>query len=379
MKKLLIFFLLLLITCTGCVKKETYTKIQFASWGSKSEIDILKPIINDFEKENPNIKIEFLYIPQNYFQKIHLLFASNMAPDVIFINNLYLPVYADYLEDLSDYTDESTFFEQTLQSLTYDKKLLAIPRDASNMVIYYNKDLFDECKISYPSENWTLQDLLIIGKQFKKHNIFGISFEENPIFYLPYLMSNDGGILSDDLKTIIVNEKNSAESLAFYSDLRNKYNIAPKKSQSSSLTMAQMFLQEKLAMHLSGRWLVPKYRESADFDWDIINFPNGSKGSIVPMDASGWSVYKKSKNKAIAIKFVKFLSSKENIERFTKSGLITPARIDVATSKTFLQGKPESSYIFINAIKTSKPTAVSKNYNEIIDKVNEQTEKIFNK
>ncbi|MBQ3311972.1 sugar ABC transporter substrate-binding protein [bacterium] len=379
MKKLLIFFLLLLITCTGCVKKETYTKIQFASWGSKSEIDILKPIINDFEKENPNIKIEFLHIPQNYFQKIHLLFASNMAPDVIFINNLYLPVYADYLEDLSDYTDESTFFEQTLQSLTYDKKLLAIPRDASNMVIYYNKDLFDECKISYPSENWTLQDLLIIGKQFKKHNIFGISFEENPIFYLPYLMSNDGGILSDDLKTIIVNEKNSAESLAFYSDLRNKYNIAPKKSQSSSLTMAQMFLQEKLAMHLSGRWLVPKYRESADFDWDIINFPNGSKGSIVPMDASGWSVYKKSKNKAIAIKFVKFLSSKENIERFTKSGLITPARIDVATSKTFLQGKPESSYIFINAIKTSKPTAVSKNYNEIIDKVNEQTEKIFNK
>ena len=247
------------------------------------------------------------------------------------------------------------------------------------MVIYYNKDLFDECKIPYPSENWTLQDLLIIGKQFKKHNIFGISFEENPIFYLPYLMSNDGGILSDDLKTIIVNEKNSAESLAFYSDLRNKYNIAPKKSQSSSLTMAQMFLQEKLAMHLSGRWLVPKYRESADFDWDIINFPNGSKGSIVPMDASGWSVYKKSKNKAIAIKFVKFLSSKENIERFTKSGLITPARIDVATSKSFLQGKPESSYIFINAIKTSKPTAVSKNYNEIIDKVNEQTEKIFNK
>ena len=379
MKKLLALFLLLLLTCCGCTKKEEYTKIQFASWGSKSEIDIIIPIIKNFEKENPNVKVEFLHIPQNYFQKIHLLIASNMAPDVIFINNLYLPIYANFLEDLSSYIDKSEFFEKTILAMTYDNKLLAVPRDASNMVIYYNKDLFNKYNIPYPKENWTFDDLLKIGKEFKKHNIFGISFEGNPIFYLPYLMSNGGGILSDDLKNIIINQKNSQKGLNFYADLRNKYNIAPKKFQSSSLTMAQMFLQEKLAMQLSGRWLVPKYRESATFDWDIINFPNGSNGSIVPMDASGWSVYKYSKNKDIAIKFVKYLSSEKNIKLITKSGLITPARIDVANSKIFLQNKPESSYIFINAIKTSKPTPVSKNYNEIIDKINNQNEIIFNK
>ena len=32
------------------------TTLQFASWGSESEISILKPILSDFEKENPNIK-----------------------------------------------------------------------------------------------------------------------------------------------------------------------------------------------------------------------------------------------------------------------------------------------------------------------------------
>ena len=378
MKKLLVSFLLLLIFCTGCKKQEQYTTLQFASWGSKSEIDILNPILKEFEKENKNVKIEFLHIPQNYFQKIHLLFASNMAPDVIFMNNLYLPIYADFLEDLTPYVNKSAFFDKTLQALTYDNKILAIPRDASNMVIYYNKDLFDKYNIPYPSKNWTQQDLLEIGKKFKQHQIFAISFEDNPIFYLPYLMSNGGGILSDDLKTLIINEKSSQDSLRFYADLRNKYNIAPKKAQSASATMAQMFLQQKLAMHLSGRWLVPKYRESATFSWDVINFPNGTNGSIVPMDASGWSVYKNSKNKDLAIKFVKYLSSEKNIKLMTQSGLITPARTDVANSKEFLSDKPKSSYVFVEAIKTSKPTPVSKNYNEIIDKINTQNEKLFN-
>ena len=49
------------------------TVIQFSSWGSESEIKILKPILIEFEKQNPDIKVELLHIPQNYFQKIHLL------------------------------------------------------------------------------------------------------------------------------------------------------------------------------------------------------------------------------------------------------------------------------------------------------------------
>ena len=96
MKKYLILFLMFtgLFLC-GCTNRDSRTVIQFASWGSKSEVDILKPMLSEFEKLNPEIKVDFMHIPQNYFQKIHLLFASRKAPDVIFVNNLYLPVYAN--------------------------------------------------------------------------------------------------------------------------------------------------------------------------------------------------------------------------------------------------------------------------------------------
>ena len=353
-------------------------KIQFASWGSKSEISILKPILANFEKENPNVKVEFMHIPQNYFQKIHLLFASNTPPDVIFINNHYLPVYANagLLEQVSV---DDNFYRKSLNALSWENKLYAVPRDVSNLVVFYNKDLFREKGVQFPSSDWTMDEFLNIAQMLTGEGVFGVSFEEDALFYLPYLMSFGGGILSDDLSRLIIDDENSQNALSFYADLRKKYHVAPLREESASATMAQMFLQGKLAMHISGRWLVPKYREEAKFDWNIVEFPKGEAGSVVPMDASGWAIAKDSERKESAKKLVAYLSSKESIQKMTQSGLIVPARKDVAESVYFLDGqKPASSRVFLNVIETSKPTPVSIHYKEILDNLKGQYEKLFN-
>ena len=63
----------------------------------------------------------------------------------------------------------------------------------------------------------------------------------------------------------------------------------------------------------------------------------------------------------------------------TQSGLIVPARRDVAESIYFLDGKkPASSRVFLNVIETSKPTPVSIHYKEILDNLKGQYEKLFN-
>ncbi len=372
-KKLIPILLFSILLC-GCAPKDNRTTIEFASWGSKSEIDILKPILTDFEKENPNIKVNFMHIPQNYFQKIHLLFASNTAPDVIFINNLYLPIYANanLLEELT--IKQTDYYPQSLEALSWKGKLYAVPRDVSNLVIFYNKDLFDKKNIEYPSPNWTYSDFLKTAQKLTNNGNFGISFEEDPLFYLPYLMSNGGGILPDE-----INLKGSQDGLKFYADLRKKYHVAPLKSESASATMAQMFLQQKIGMYISGRWMVPKLREEAQFDWDIAQFPKGTKGSIVQLDASGWAISKSSIHKQEAQKLVDYLASKESSEKFTTSGLIVPARVDVSNSKYFLDGKkPKNSKIFLNIIKTSKPTPVTIDYREITDKLKNTMEEKFN-
>lgn len=364
-KKILLLGLCVILT--GCSYKiDLREKITFSTWGSASEMAILEPIIADFEKQNPRIKIELMHIPQDYFQKLHLLFASNTAPDVIFINNFNIPIYSEKLENLSAYINKDEFYEKSIKALSDKDIVYAIPRDVSNLVIYYNKSLFKKHGIPYPHQDWSLEDLIHTAGRLSRNGYYGISYEPQIFYAMPYIMAYGGDIIND-FNEYVGNGLNTEKGIEAYKDMAFKYHYAPTPAQIGSKTLAQMFLEGKIAMHLSGRWVVPKYRECAKFDWDIINFPAG----FVPCDASGWAISNTSKHKENAIKFILFLSKKENIEKMTQSGLIVPARIDVANSKTFLSGKPEHSQIFITTIETSKVTNVNKEYNNLIDKTND--------
>lgn len=389
MKKIFIIlaFLFLLFFLFFIVHKnqsEDKVILKFSSWGSQSEISFLLPLIKEFEQNNPDMKIEFVHIPQNYFQKLHLLFASNLAPDILFVNNYYIPKYvkANLLEDLTPYINTSDYFQKSVDCFTFDNKIYALPRDVSALVVYYNKNLFDKYNIAYPTNKWTTADFLNIAQQFKtksKGKIYALSYETDLYYVLPFLFSNGASILSNDGKNIIIDEKNAIDTINFYSDLAYKYNYAPKKSDSASRTMAQMFLQQQIAMHISGRWLVPKYRSEAKFDWDIVNLPEGKQGSIVNIDASGYALAKSSKHKDEAVRFINFISSKYALSKLAQSGLIVPARKDVAYSESFLNKamKPKNAVVFLDIINAGRPTPVNENYQNIIDVLNKRFEPVF--
>lgn len=352
LKRLLVLIFGILVLC-GCSSKNNAEIITFSSWGSVTEVGIIKKIISDFEKENPGIKIKFLHVPQNYFQKLHLLFASNTPPDVIFINNLYLPVYANKLADLSNFVNKDEFYEQSLSALSYEGKLLAIPRDISNLVLYVNLDLLTKI-----SQNLTMTEFLALAKEVSKNGIYGIGMEDEAYYLLPYL-----SYFGEDFETILSSEH--SKGLEFYKDLKNKEKAAPKKSQVGSSTLAQMFLDKKIAMYLSGRWMYPKITEKADFKWQIISFPKGE--FLLPCDSSGWSISKDSKHKESAIRFVQYLSDKKSSEYFTDTGLIVPARKSVSER---LNNKKHNEQVFLTVINNSKNTKVTKDYKKKIDKIN---------
>ena len=331
LKRFLILCLLPILLC-ACTKNKQ-EEITFSSWGSVTEVGILNEIIKEYEKENPEVRINFIHIPQNYFQKIHLLFASNQAPDVIFINNLYLPLYASKLEPLNDVVNIEDFNSKSIEAMSIDGKLYAVPRDISTLVFYRNKNL-----VKTKPQN--LDELIPAIKDVKP---YGISSEKDIYFMLPYVLT---------MKEDFLNPQKSAE---FYKSLEGKY--APTASQVGSLTLAQMFLQGKIGLYLSGRWMYPKIKDSADFDWDVIPFCG-----IVPLDASGWAIYKDSKHKEQAEKFLQFLSSKKSIEYFNATGLIVPARNDVEIE----------NLAFKKSVENSKPLAYTKDYKKIADRLNKK-------
>lgn len=394
----LVIVFILVLNFAGCHKKEVTiapstmpavvakpeikkTVVKFSSWGSESEEKILKSAIAEFEAKNPDIDVEFIHAPQNYFQKLHLLIISGATPDVMFVNNINgLKYYrAEVFENLNPYfLHKHDFYPNAVKAFSYNDCVWAVPRDISNLVIFYNKDLFDQNKIPYPQPKWTMAEFLAKAQVLTNQDSWGFGFEKEALYWLPFLWSNNGGILGED-DCIAIDSLASREALQFYSDLKNKYKVTPSDAQKGSYTNTQLFMQGKVAMILSGRWVVPRFRKDIKFNWDIAQFPCGTAGSVVDADASGWAMSHKSQHKREAWRLILFLSSERTSRKFTKDGLIIPARKSVATSDLFLQKnlKPQNSKAFLDAIATAKPTPVTKNYQDLLNKIYQKIEPVF--
>ena len=370
MKKLVQVVGILSIALFLCGCNKNAHKIQFATWGSKTEMSIIKPIIDDYNKTH-DIKVELIHIPQNYFQKLHLLFASKLAPDVIFINNLYLKIYqkADLLEDLTPYINKDDYFNTALLTMSTDGKIYAVPRDVSSFVIFYNKDIFKKAKIQ-PDKNWDIDKFYVTAKALKSAADVGFCTEFNSVSWGNFVSVENKPIFLDGELTI--GEEKSLNALQKLADKINKEGLGANKEQLVLTPCAQLFLTQKTPIFVSGRWSVPKFDAQAEFDYGILPFPKGQSKYYIPLDSSGWAISKTSKNKEAAIDFVKYISSDENIGKMTESGLITPAKKKIANSEKFKNGE-----VFVDIIEKSTPDIVPADYNILIDKINNSAESVL--
>jgi multiple sugar transport system substrate-binding protein len=376
------------IAMLGACSASRHGEITLASWGSVEEINLLKPLLATFNQAHPDTPVRLLHIPDGYFQKLHLLYAAGQGPDVAFMNNWQLPTYAagGQLQDLQAFLtkpggiDEGDFVPASLEACRYQDKLYALPRDVSNLVVYINEDAFRAAGIPLPGPDWSQDDLLTLAPAFAKDtdgdgelDHWGISADPRPLFWLPYVWSAGGDLLSKDLKQLTLDSPASKAGLSLYASLRGDRHLAPRETETGGAAMGQLFAQGKLAMFVSGRWSVPAFREKITFKWDIRPFPKGPAGSIVDADASGWAISKSCRNPDAAWTLIEWLAGKEASEAFTAGGLIIPARQDVGQSETFLQtGKaPASSRVFLDALQTARPLRTTPAWGELSGEIDQ--------
>lgn len=379
---------------SACQKNTDNQTITFSAWGSPEEMAIVKPLIQKFEAQNPDIKVNLMHIPDKYFQKLHTLIAANLTPDVMLTNNINFPVYASNqaFVDLQPYLAKSKtlkakdFYPQTLTGFTWQGQLQGIPRDVSNLVFFYNKDLFDKYRVPYPTANWSWEDFVIAAQKLTQDTnqdgepeVYGVSFDKRPLFWLPYLWSHGADLFDATRQHSTFNTQQAAMGLQRYADLRHHYKVAPTAAQAGSSTMAQLFMQERVAMQLNGRWAVPLYRQNIKFRWDIAPFPRGTNGSVVDVDAAGWAIAKTSKHPDKAWRLVEYLAGKEATQALTRPGLIVPARKDVAESEAFLapDQPPASAKVFLKAIDSGVPTPSIPYWNEVLEVLDSELESVW--
>ncbi len=358
MKNQIFFSVVLLLTLVGsflngCGNSVTnnsgVVEVKVAFWGSPDEIDIVTHSIEPWQKQHPEIKVILEHTPYSgYDSKMLTRVAGGSAPDVMATEVNYFVTFATkhVVEDLTPYIQSDSdfhptdFFPEIVNRFTVNGKIYAIPRDVAPFAcVFYNKNLFDEAKVPYPTDNWTWSELLEKAKALTKKDEAGRIVQYG--FYgwaWQNFVYGNGGALVDQVQNPTVTKLDdplSIEGLQFYTDLINKYQVMPTPVALANLGMGVdiMFSSGRLAMFLSGIWETPALR-NYKFNWDVAMFPKNPKGvRQFGTGGSGYTILKSSKHKKEAWEVVKALTSPPGQIELAHRGLAQPALKTVAESE----------------------------------------------
>src|SRR5690606_19877255 len=172
---LIILGALMLSACSNGKKME---KVGAKKTGNKNEqVEIVwtmasdpdkenwqKQVVASFEEKNPDIKVSIQNYPYDAFdQKLITMISSGNPPDVWNPNQAesgfatYMQMGA--LKDLTPYIGEDaseleTMNKDLLNIYKVNGKYYGVPLVSNATYLYYNKDLFDEAGIPYPTTDW---------------------------------------------------------------------------------------------------------------------------------------------------------------------------------------------------------------------------------
>ena len=325
---------------SGEESKDGVVQLTFMGWeASPLETQAVKDGIAAFEKENPNIKVN--YTPglagSEYNAKLLSSAAAGSLPDVMFVSaeSYRAIVSKGALWDITDQFDENypldDFIDSSRQIMEVDGHVYGISSCTVSPIVYYNKDVFDQKGIDYPSadpENcWTIDEFRDVAKKLTSDDIYGVYGLETVADTLnAQLLSNGGTRYNEDYTKSTMNSPENKEVFEIIKAIRTEDGSAPDASTLDAVGMSakQMLQTGKVAMLVDGSWSL---QELAASDMNIGMAPLPSYGKVLTTgQAHLHCIAETSKHKDEAWQFLQFLSGMDYQGALVKSGLWMPNR-----------------------------------------------------
>jgi multiple sugar transport system substrate-binding protein len=318
-KRLLVVVLVLsLMAVSGMAAQKT---VKFMNFSSSGETAIyLEEMKKVFEAQNPDIKIDVETIGfGDYFTKLMTVIAGGNPPDAFELNYENFYTYATKgvllpLDELIEKTgfDSSALNERAMEAFSANDVQYGLPYSFSNVVVIYNKELFDRAGVSYPTSEWTWEDQLEAAKKINDlgPSIFGIYQPVQFWEFYKMVQQNGGNLLNDDRTAFTVNSPQNIETLQYMVDRILKYNVMPNDAQMAGMGDWDLFVVERIGIIVTGTWAFPYLSTECDFEWDIAVEP-GNTQKATHFFSNGLVISKDSKNVEAALEWISFLSASE--------------------------------------------------------------------
>ena len=200
-------------------------------WGpADTYIPTAEKLVERFNSENPNIRVEYESIPWDGFNQAFITaIKGGEAPDIATVGATQPFEYADMGEilDLSSIVEEfekegklDDFIPGSIEFFQYNDIQTGIPWNSDPRVISYRKDVFDNLGIEKLPETW--DDFLNVCRTIKDNTdmtplVFPGSDTATDIMLI-LMYSNNVGIVDPEMKASF-NDPKTIEALDFFRTL----------------------------------------------------------------------------------------------------------------------------------------------------------------
>lgn len=316
-------------------------------WHGYTEVEVKSfQHIVDTCTASTGIKVKPLFVNNDKaLEKLTVALQGDHPPDITYQFGSSLPQLAEApgIVDLTDWVKSpglkwDDFIAGARTAATVDGKVLGVPALIDNLAVVYNKKLFDEAGVAYPTANWTWNDFRAAAKALtnpgKKQ--FGFSYpadatEDTVWHYVPLLWQNGGAILSKDGRTVAFDSTEGVEALQVLTDMAVKDKSVYIDIQNSQYT--GLFNSNKIGMLVTGPWDLASF---PDVTYGVETLPgfNGDHQTIAGPDM--WSLFDNGRVDQ-AKKFVACLTAPAQLKTDALAAGHLPLRSSVIDDAAFVK------------------------------------------
>lgn len=306
----------------------------------------LTAITEAFVAEYPNVEIEIIDTQADeYDNKLTVMLSGGGSdPDVILVKNAETQVTMKnkgQILSLEDYIERDGFdlsiYSGAAEKLKMDDTQYTLPFRKDWYVLYYNKKIFDDAGVPYPSDDMTWNEYEELAKKMTKGEgsakIYG-SHNHTWMGMVSNWAVQDGKntLMSEDY-TFLKPYYEQALRLQDEGIVQSYANL-----KTASIHYISAFEQGNIAMLPMGCWFIgtlinDKQQNNFDFDWGVTRIPHPDEvpagsvvGAVTPI-----AINAKSDVPDVAWDFLKFAAGEKGAEILAKYGGFPAAESDAVT------------------------------------------------
>jgi len=238
-------------------------------------------VITSFEARYPHVKIQILEIPAKYYGKVLVMIAGNNAPDLMWMGQSFAEfavrgVFLDLSAKIKQEVNLDEYLPQALEWYRIDGKQYGIPFGVDMSYIIYNKALFDQAGVPYPTDDWTFPEFLERAQKLTFDRDGDGNIDQYGFAGSLEKSTFGAAVMSKDGNKPLCNSPEMIDCLQTNLDLAEKWKVSPRPDDTDmqSLDLYAYFRQGKAAMMLMYTWNLPFLSSRCDdMKWDIVNNP----------------------------------------------------------------------------------------------------------